>query len=297
MVLTGEENTKHWFVVLAFIYDTVSPEFIKERTGIKRANAYLLELTNEGYLVKEGFGRYTVNKEAFFKKLIEEIDVLLLEEEKEFLKDLLLNRPIIKALLRVTFDGSQIKTLLPLNPYKFLVVVFHNLAKVTLIESLKFSNNLTKEIESDEEIKAIKQKLASLIGTKGIEEIEKSVKSEITIGLLDKLIEQQLKNSNYTDALKVIHKHKKEFIDLIDYLSIDKGNLKILERIMEKIEKELEKDSIFGNFIQLNNVLGNLIVQILSVFKDSLKNEYKRITLEFYNNYFKKFEQNNQQSQ
>jgi len=295
MVLTGEENTKHWCVLLAFAYDTVTPRFVMEKTGIKRANVYLLELTNEGYLIKDGFGRYKLNEDAFIDKWIEENGILVSSKEKEFLKDLLFNKVIVKDMIKDNFEMIQIRPLTVLNPYRFFTVMFHNLVKTVLIKTVRFISNLMREVYSDEEVIAIQQKLKSL--QKDPKEIEDVVKSKVSSDLLDRLIEQQLESGISVSSLKVISKHKKEFVDLVYYFLSNEIDLQTLERIIERIERELEKDPLFSNFIKFNEMFSNAVIQVLTSLKGALKEYYKKLAIEFYNNLLKDLEQNKQQPQ
>jgi len=295
MVLTGEENTKHWCVILAFAYDTITPKFVTEKIGIKRANVYLLELENEGYLIKEKFGHYKINENSFFDKWIEEIGILVTREEKELLKDLLFNKAIIRELIKDNFEMSQIRPLIVLNPYKFFTAVFHNLVKPLLVESIKFMRELIMEIKSDEKIIEIQQKLKSI--QRDPKEIEEFVKSKIPSDLLDKLIEQQLESGVSVSSLKIVNKYKKEFVDLIYRFLSSENDFKALERIIERIEKEFEKDPLFSNFIKLNNFFSFAIIQILKSVKEALREYYKKLAIDFYSNLLKDLEQNKQSSQ
>jgi len=295
----GEEKTKHWLVLLIFLYGTASPRLLRIRTGIERVNVYLSELVNEGYITREGTGIYSIRgkEDKFINKLLEESGLLLSEKEKELFIDLLIRRPIVKEFIKADLENlNTLRPLLALNPYRFLIVQFYNLFYAYFLTSIESFKDLLKKIEEEKEIKEIKSKLENL--PEGIKQILlREVENNLIHYFLDKALSSQIEKHGYLSSLKVVTEHKKEFVELMTQLLAKEENVQILKNIVTKIAVEMSKDPTFSIYISTINGIAFLIRSFLKSFEEALVRHYKDQVIDFYNNLFEGLKRNEQSSQ
>jgi len=295
----GEEKTKHWLVLLIFLYGTASPRFLRMKTGIERVNVYLSELVNEEYITREGTGIYSLRgkEDRFINKLLEESGLLLSEKEKELFIDLLIRRPIVKEFIKSDLENlNTIRPILALNPYRFLIVQFYNLFYAYLLTAVESFRDLFKELEKEKEIIEIKNKLENLPG--GVKQIlMKEVENKLVYYFLDSALSVQIEKHGYLSSLKVVKEHKREFVELVTQMLSNEEEIQTLKNILTKIAFEMSKDPAFSVYINTINSIAHLIRLFLKSFEEALVSYYKKQLIEFYNNLLKDLEQNKQQPQ